>query len=111
MNCCETTSHEITVQTASSTLSMLRCTACGRQTWVRDGEAIEREQAFTHLADAFQSVPRQAKAARERTAAETAERGAARRARKAPLPTVSETPAEPALVDLLAGWQVLGASA
>ena len=106
--CCGTPFHEISVQTAGSTLSLFRCTSCTQQRWTRDGVPLDREAALATLATAYRGVPKQAKAVRDRSAEATHIRRERRLATGAP--PVPDPPAKEDLVGLLEGWQVLGAT-
>lgn len=127
MRCCGSPFQAIVVQAGRGALELMRCSHCGDQRWALDGVMLQRGEAFAALADAFREGPLQARAVRDRaahvTAARAAQRAAAReeaareeaaREEAAPAPVAAAAPAVAApardrVVDLLAGWQVLGA--
>jgi hypothetical protein len=116
VRCCGSPYHQITVQTGKGALTLLRCTHCSDQRWAREGTLLERDQAFAQLATAYREVPVRARAARDRAAAITAARQAARIAQRAEsqlaAPAVAEAAPDAArLMTMLDGWQVLGATA
>lgn len=116
MHCCGSPYQEITVRAGSGALALLRCTHCDSQRWARDGELLERDVAFAQLASAYREVPLRARAARDRAAAISAARQAARTAHRAAAHAQASSAASPStdaprLIDLLQGWQVLGATA
>lgn len=104
----------ISVDTGAGALSMLRCPTCGGQVWSQDGQVVERDAAFAHLAEAFQGTAAVAHEARRSTAADSQRRRLARERASNPVQgRAAEEPAARAtsdLADLLSGWKVLGAS-
>lgn len=114
MDCCDSPHHEITVQAGGRSVTLLRCGHCSQQCWTIDDAQVEREAAFAQLSAAYSSVPKAAKAARARTAAERETRMAERREQQAArTPEVSSDAVEPVaseLAAMLEGWQVLGSS-
>jgi hypothetical protein len=116
VRCCENPFQEITVQAGAGALALVRCSSCDRQQWSRDGQVVDRDEAFAMLASAYREVPLRARAARDRAASLSAARQAARLAeRGASQPrTVTLPDARPDaahLMTMLEGWQVLGATA
>jgi hypothetical protein len=113
VRCCGSPYQEITVQAGAGAVALLRCTSCGNQQWARDGEALQRTEAFDLLASAYREVPLRARAARDRAASMSAARQAARIAQRASAdPVVLDArPDAGTLMSLLDGWQVLGATA
>jgi hypothetical protein len=114
VRCCGSPYQKITVQAGAGALALLRCTSCGDQQWARNGEAVQRTEAFDLLASAYREVPLRARAARDRAASVSAARQAARVAERAtasaPLVTTGR-PDAGTLMSLLDGWQVLGQTA
>lgn len=116
MYCCGSPYQTITVRTGAHSLALLRCTHCDDQRWARDGVLLDRYSAFAELASAYRDVPLRARTARDRAAAKSAARcelRAAQRAATATTPSTRSTvEVDPVkLINLLEGWQVLGASA
>jgi hypothetical protein len=106
VRCCGTDCHEIVVGAGAWSLAMQRCALCGFSVWSRDGVPLARDEAYTVLATAYQHGPAQARAHRDAAA----ERSAARKAqRTAATPVTRARPEPQQVVDLLAGWKVLGA--
>jgi hypothetical protein len=112
MRCCGNPPQEIMVQAGAGLVALVRCSSCGDQQWTRDGAEVARGEAFELLATAYRGVPLRARAARDRAAAVTAARLASRVAERAAIQTHPDTRAEAGrLIDMLHGWQVLGATA
>ena len=101
------------MQAGAGAVALIRCMSCGDQLWARDGEALHRTEAFDLLASAYREVPLRARAARDHAATLSAARQAARLAERATAaPAVpAPRPDAGALISLLDGWQVLGATA
>ena len=108
ITCCGAAFHEITVQGGGSTLSLSRCTGCGRQRWTCDGVLVPRDTALERLASSYRKIPspRPPSATADASARRTARREATVSPAAAPEPKESTA----GLVDLLEGWQVLGAA-
>lgn len=111
MRCCGSPFQEITVQAGAGALALLRCTSCGDQQWSRDGIALARDEAFDVLASAYREVPLRARAARDRAAAVSAARQAARIAERTAAAAPEPRRDAASLMTLLDGWQVLGVTA
>lgn len=112
MHCCGSPFQEITVQAGAGAVALLRCTSCSAQQWSREGVLLARDEAFDVLASAYREVPLRARAARDRAAAVSAARQAARIAERATASTAPEPRRDAAsLMTMLDGWQVLGATA
>jgi hypothetical protein len=92
-------------------VALVRCTSCGDQQWTRDGAEVARSEAFELLASAYRGVPLRARAARDRAAAVSAARLASRQAARAAAKAPDTRADATRLIDMLDGWQVLGATA
>jgi hypothetical protein len=100
---------------AATSVEHVRCVSCGASGWMVDGITVARETALAVLADAFGRGATSAGAVRRRTAHRApvrrlaaASHPAAPRPASGPLSPAAPAPAD--LAELLAGWQVLGAS-
>jgi hypothetical protein len=86
-------------ETAGGIVELVRCASCGTSAWQLDGRQVSRDRALGALSAVFAS---------------TTPRPAPRRVRPAPAPEVAAPAPDLApaadLVDLLAGWQVFGAT-
>lgn len=115
MRCCGSSYHAITVHAGSGAVALLRCSLCGDQKWAADGTVVARDEAFDLLARAYREVPMRAHASRERAAAASAARRAARiagqDAERAAAAADTDGPDAARLMGMLDGWQLLGATA
>lgn len=107
MHCCGNQGHVIELSGGSEPLCLVRCGTCQRREWRLGTATIAPDAAFEVLAQTYRTLPRAARAARERTTTQNAARAAARAAQSAGRPGVEREH----LAALLRGWSVLGASA
>ena len=83
MRCCGIQGQVIELHGGDAPLQLLRCGTCQRREWRLGGESIGADAAFEVLASTYRTLPRAARAARERSATRTAARAAARAAQAA----------------------------